>query len=75
MHPLKCWCCKVLDHDLEFFAKLQPEARKVSNGNFTLIATYKLVSYIEKSLLYFHSKKLVELVKSNKSAINDRPRG
>lgn len=76
MRPPKCWCCKALDHDLKFFAELEPETKKVLNGNFTLTATYKLLSYIEKPpLLCFHSENVVGLVKSNKSATTDRPRG
>lgn len=42
MHPPKCWCCKAIDHDLKFFAELEPEAVEVLNETFTLTATYKL---------------------------------
>ena len=76
MHPPKCWFCKALSHDLKFFTELEPEAKQVLNGNITLTAAYKLVSYIEKlSLLYFQSENSVELVKRDKPAIIDRPRG
>lgn len=53
----KCWFCKALSHDLKFFTALEPEANQVLNGNITLTATYKSVSYVEKlPLLHFHSE-------------------
>lgn len=76
MHPPKFWVCKALSHDLKFLTELEPEAKQALNVNRTLSATYKLVIYTEKlSLLYFHSENSVELVKRNKPAIIDRPRG
>lgn len=76
MHPPKCWFYRALSHDLKFLPELEPKTKQVLNGNITLTATYKLVSYIKKlSLLYFHSENSVELVKRNKAAIIDRPRG